>query len=159
MFDRVILLFLLAAPASVADAQGVDRTAFIELVLAISDQKEMASVFVPSEKNGWPVLYVEFPTGIQGVHSEETIERETEHGLVIMAHKKYIFFFQIRQWLVLQEIEHSENLVQAYFRTYSLADAPVPIPIIKGSVKLRPENGVKEVRFLKQIPSDKEFKR
>lgn len=128
-------------------------------MLAVCDHDKMAAAFVPSDRHVGPALYVEFPAGIQGVHSEEMIERATKQGLVVMAHKKYIFFFQIRQWLVFQNIERSEKRVRVYFRTYSLPDAPVPIPIIKGSVKWRAGHGTMEVCLHKRIPSDREFKR
>ena len=154
----LILLTLLGPSSPGIAAEGIERQAFTDLVRAVCDHEKMAAAFVPSDWHGRSVLHVEFPRGIIGVGPEETIEIDTRHGLVVLAYKKYIFFFQIARWLEFKDIVEAEQRVHAYFRTYSHIDATVPIPIIKGSVEWKLKKGTMDVRFLNKIPSDKAFK-
>ena len=159
MLKCLISFTLIALPPANIVAQGIDREAFAELVFAVCDHERMGEAFVSLKERDRPVLYVEFPQGIRGVGPDETIELGTRHGLVIMAYEKYIFFFQIKHWLEFKDVVMSEKGVHAYFRTYNHVDATVPIPIIKGSAERKPGKGGTRVRFLKKIPSDKQFKR
>lgn len=160
--ERLMFSLLLGTIFSAALSQEpIDRERFVRMAAAVCDHDALASAFTLSAQHDGPVLYVQFPAGISGVHPEEMFDVEGRHGRIVFAHKKYIFFLMVKHWLVFQDIEVSMDRALGYFRSYNHVDAEMPTPIVKGSVSMVSPDATWEptIRLLKKIPSDKAFKR